>query len=50
MAFYQIKKCYNEDMEKHLIVSPSIDKINKTIESLTKNGFLPEVVATGEEA
>jgi hypothetical protein len=28
----------------------SIDVVNKTIEALTKNGFLPEVVETGAEA
>lgn len=28
----------------------SADTLNKTIESLTKNGFLPETVATGVEA
>ena len=37
-------------MEKTFDSLASIDTINKTIESLTKNGFLPEVVATGEEA
>ncbi|MCX6751326.1 MAG: lactate utilization protein [Candidatus Nomurabacteria bacterium] len=37
-------------MEKTFDSLASVDTVNKTIESLTKNGFLPEVVATGVDA
>ena len=42
--------CYNKIMTKTFDSLASADVVNKTIESLTKNGFLAETVATGIEA